>query len=539
MPAIIQIYDQPAQSGGLVASASQSPIWWIFQALSTGSPGTSAQLVITITGAVPAGDWVSVDTLTLTATASLNPGVNEFTPGATPADTAAIIALKMKASLELKDKFFIYWTSNLIVVRPNSAGVGGDFDHSVSSGVITETYTAAVADNVGQTYTNFSVWAEVMIYRNGYFGGPVAVIIPDELIPIQTLQIQANNRYAFDFSETMRLLVSTPPPQVGLFTPQQLIGPAVAYRVRYGFSTGVPAMRQYVGDSDVCWAFRSALPLNDPSVDFGEYHNPLIVPIHPLDNHGGFKKPVRSGTPEYLCWPQRWMDDGAGGTATVAVCISATYLDGTTENEFVSITQVVNTPGQIMAVDVNPSAWGMAALEASSAKLVREYRVRIRIVTGTSPSFTMGIPITERRTYWVNRICPVDSFVVLFLNPLGGWDICDLDGYQIHQHDAERRSISRPLIAINPPASTITRPVVGVDPTDTYVLRSGWVGEATMLWLTDLIDSSQVYQVRPASGANSLLSLSIISSNWETNHADRLYSLTVTVRPQIEKNPLV
>jgi len=135
----------------LAAAATTSPGISI-----SGPSGSPAGLVIDVTGMPAAGDTVQIrltlpdgssENLKLTATASAPPGANEFTIGATPADTATSLRAALTASL--------HQLGDTALTAASAVTAGNDFFGSNPplrvDGPPFATATAAVADTAGQT----------------------------------------------------------------------------------------------------------------------------------------------------------------------------------------------------------------------------------------------------------------------------------------------------------------------------------------------------------------------------------------------------
>ena len=153
-------------------------------------------------------------------------------------------------------------------------------------------------------------------------------------------------------------------------------------------------------------------------------------------------------------------------------------------------------------------------------------------------------------SWWAKRVYDCGDGITHFMyrNPYGMFDYYSLNTPLRRTSDIQRDSFNQPKVDYSSAVSTydITKPgekQYHTDFTDTYEITTPYIDQETATWLTDLLESEEVYiQQEPITdrtvGADVIpVVITNSSYTWNTNeNRQKLFQYTITFRPSKGRN---
>lgn len=199
--------------------------------------------------------------------------------------------------------------------------------------------------------------------------------------------------------------------------------------------------------------------------------------------------------------------------------------------------------GGAFYVEVSPRTFDWQALETAAGSRLAEYTVTIVEHDGNTAN---AVPVTTPQTYLLDDAarCRELPTVLMWLNPLGGYDTWTPQGAVIKEIDADGQTHEAPITHATLPG----RQLPGGHPDYTrladkrtyriaarasYETHLGWVDGETMEWLRGVLAATEVYVIRFADedtrlgGAIQPRRVTITGQDWARNEREDLHALTL------------
>jgi hypothetical protein len=168
----------------------------------------------------------------------------------------------------------------------------------------------------------------------------------------------------------------------------------------------------------------------------------------------------------------------------------------------------------------------------------------IQLVERVIEESVIYVPYTELRYFYIDDSCTIyDPVQVMFKNRFGAWEY-----FTFTQDKKKRDSISRTEIKKEMNWGEITnantkafrgRQVISSSVDEEFVLNSNWISEIEYEWLSQLIESNDVYVLENYVGQSLPYPVPIMitdtSYEFKTSNRDQLFNLTINYRYAVQK----
>lgn len=402
-------------------------------------------------------------------------------------------------------------------------------------GMFTTSTSTPGDGNFAQTKDDYGMFVELYVdvkdANAAQFLNPAGVSFPQaqwRRIGVLQKDYAGVNRFDFDVAELIRNYVRPVPPR---FVPTQggaypVFDTANGMIRRFAFNVGeqytdgatvrrlgLPECMGFGGDLATAWFWAVASGVNPAQTDeetYAEYfqrwrRKPEYQPVQVLHNMPDVKQSNVQAI-EYLYF---LYDRGDDAKTYLDVAFSFTFEDGTQLDgqyfdRFRTYIPQSARYGGAFYVEVSPRAWDFEQVEADNGLRIARFTCRVVEHDGNTLN---SVAVTLGQTFDMTNAerCVERADVLVWLNPLGGYDTWLCTGVIQKEIDAERLAHEAPLkndtlttgvYTYDDYARQSDRRTYAVNARNVYTVNTGWTDDANMRFLKALAHTTEVYLLR-------------------------------------------
>ena len=513
-----------------------------------------SKLVIRIIGNIPDQTTFVITTqfITIKLRASLSPTVNEFVTsafsGATyQMNTVEAIANELLSSQLLINYYNVWTNGNEIHIEAKEYGNVYDLTYvpaptppsPISNFQVVLNQSGQDKFNVDSA-VDYELFADIFIIYGDY-GSQLdknnGIYVDTLYYPFTGSNIEFNiNNLINDYvdiqlptkrSDTFANLVELDKiVDVNNQFNKHLIAYFIVWGDSYRFQINGDRKRTVQGVSEVLWVQNGGTNSLNP-YDLSKYvWNNNINPFNFLTNCPN-EKEVSYNSIEFLQFirKKQQVNNGFEYGRTLKV----NYVDGSTTSLDTTIGSNWINLSNNLSMDVSPSNLNIEGLETSNGTLVDSYEVSFYYKlsnAGNTPIYR-----SEVKKYKMRRKCNEQSFNLLFINRLGGWDTLELRGDYDVTNDRKSTSFQRNIPILTNRTSTVSYEemlTTKINFKEIFSLNSGYISNSHYKWTSELLSSSAVFIWDNV--LRQFRSIIIESSNYSYNNKDGEFNLNVVLR---------
>lgn len=568
-----------------------SPVPLIYESEVTGT-ASKANGTITILNHIQIveGYQITVAGQTFTATATPKTGQLPIYPTAI-SDILEALYVALISNPYINDRYSVVYTGLIITITARAQGslfnfvmnqTGTGFATAIANG--NNAYDAQGLVDYGVVV---DVFIDQRVQNRQYFLSIPAIERPSSDFELVDKPLEKRyggiNRFEFDLSEILQNYVRSRVPQVqDVLTLGVNFQPSFDMVVRFAYIVSETwtdnglrrrVAREIVGFNETTdtvkksfWGVRSSerkeYTYNDSYIAYYQRWRGKVLgggnrPIFPL-THQPRQKSIRRDTLEFLYFVYDRPQSDALEYDFLRAHVVFEFEDCTTTETIIGGYYVDSALIQsaVFSCEVSPRVFDLNDVESTEGKQIKSYTVVIRAYNYLNPIGDY-VEITQPQTYILRNdvICTDQQPILLFLNPLGGFDtLCpngnivkdvavDFSEYEkTLKHDIIQQFNS---VAYPDYYKVSEKGSFAADTVVSYEMNSGWIDKVHFDWLRDLIQSNEVYIIDPAMDRETRTltgwqprKVRIDSSNFQRSSADDSYNMKLKVELTVNRNNL-